>query len=67
MGVTEQPLQKSQLLKVYLLFVRVYRGKKLELLQFSNNFYEISHDDSKDINRTHKYGYLAFWGKKCGF
>ena len=63
MGVTEHTLLKSQLLKFYLLFVRVYRGKKLQLLKFSSNFYEISHDDSKDIIRTHNYGYFAFRAK----
>ena len=67
MGVTEHPLQKSQLLKFYLLFDRVYRGKKLKLLKFSSSFYEISHDDSKDIIRTQNYDYFAFLGKKCGF
>ena len=67
MGVTEHPLEKSQLLKFYLLFVRVYRGKKLKLLKFFINFYEISYDDSIDIIITHNYGYFAFLGKKCDF
>ena len=67
MGVTVHPLQKSQLLRFYLLFVRVYRGKMLKLLKFSSNFYKISHADSKGIITTHYYGYFAFLGKKCGF
>ena len=33
MGLTEHPLQKSQLLKFYLLLVRVYRGKRLKFLK----------------------------------
>ena len=39
----------------------------LKLMKFSSNFYKIAHDDSKDIITTHKYGYFAFLGKKCGF
>ena len=33
--------------------LRYIEEKKLLLLQFSSNFYEISHNDSKDIFRTH--------------
>ena len=36
-------------------------------MKFSSNVYEISHNDSTDIIRTHNYGYFEFWGKKCGF
>ena len=67
MRVTEHLLQKSQLLKFYLLFVRVYRGEKLKLLKFSSNFYEISHNDSKDFIRTNNYGYFEFLGKNVVF
>ena len=67
MGVTEHILQKSQLLKFYLLFVKVYRGKRLKLLKFCINFYEISHDDRKNIIRTHNYGYFAFLAKNVVF
>ena len=67
MGVTEHILQKSQLLKFYPFFVIVSRGKRLQLLKFWINFNEISHNDSKDIIRTHNYGYFAFLDKKCGF
>ena len=45
--VTWHTLQKSQLLKFYLLFVRIYRGNELYLLTISSNAYEISHNDSK--------------------
>ena len=67
MGVTEYILQKSQLLEFYSLFVRVYRGKRLLLLKFLINLYEISHDDRKDFIITNNYSTFAFLGKKCGF
>ena len=66
MRVTEHPLQKPQLLKSYLFFIRVYRGKKMKPLKFSRNFYEISHDD-KDIIRTYYCGYFAFLGQIMWF
>ena len=34
---------------------------------FSSEFYEILHDGSKDIVRTHDKGYFAFWGQNHGF
>ena len=30
-------------------------------------YYEISHDDRKDIIKTHNYSNFAFWVQKCGF
>ena len=36
-------------------------------MEFCINFYEISHDDRKDIIRTYNNGYFAFLGPKCGF
>ena len=59
-------LQKSQLLKFYRLFIWVYLEKVVTLEVFKQ-FYEISHNDSKDMIRTHKYGNFAFLGKKCCF
>ena len=42
--------------------IRYGRGKdiekKVKTLKFSSNFYQISHNDSKDIIRTHNYGYF---------
>ena len=67
MRVTEHPLQKSQLLKFYLFSLGYIEEKQLKLLKFSHIFYEISHDDSKDIFRSHNYGYFAFLGKKMWF
>ena len=62
MGVTEHILQKSQLLK----FTYLSLGY-IEVLQFCINFYEISHNDRKDIIRTHYHDYFAFFVQKCGF
>ena len=57
---------KSQLLKFYRLFVRVYIEEKVTTLKvFFSNFYEILHNYSKD--KKHDNCYFAILGEKCGF
>ena len=43
----------------------VYVGKKLWFFKFSFKFYEISYSDSRDIIRTHNYGFAFFGSKMC--
>ena len=68
MGVTEHPLQKSQLLKFYLLFVRVYRGKKLKLLKVFQQFFMKSHIMIvKTLSEHIIMVILNFWAKNVVF
>ena len=67
MGVTEHILQKSQLLKFTYLLLGYIEEKSCNFCSFCINFYEISHNDRKDIIRTHYHDYFAFFVQKCGF
>ena len=58
MGVTEH-IFKSHNFAILPLVVFFFWGGG----EFCIHFYEISHDDKKDIIRTHICGYLALWGQ----
>ena len=66
MGVTEHPLQKSQLLKFYLLFVRVYRGKNWNFWRFLE-FFMKSHMMIVKTLSEHIIMVILHWGQKMLF
>ena len=65
--IVTDPLQNSQLLNFTDFMLGYMEVLSCNVWSFLTFLYEIPHNDSEDIIRTHNYGYFASSGQKCSF